>query len=309
MVEYGKLLDDLNVGLQAFAREAFVFPVAEELPLQPFSERLTFARQNIPPPGALLLSSDERIFVAAFNSLTDNTIIITGRLLRPDGTVTLLNQTLALTADRAANLLIFPGYEGALLSLFVLSAAPTSLIGSCYVHVAVLRGSDNNSLLTGLLCQGYVTNSHAINWPGGDSQEPTDGAGLIRSISGTDPAPGAEISETVPTGARWRLLGIRSGMVADANVATRVAQLVMTDGATTIMLVPPSASQTAGQTRTYNATGAPIYPAVSASQLGWTLPPYMLLPAGAIISTVTLNLQVGDNWTTPQLLVEEWLDV
>ena len=48
VVPYEELLDDINEGLQAFAREEFDFPVEEELPPLALFDHLTFAREEIP---------------------------------------------------------------------------------------------------------------------------------------------------------------------------------------------------------------------------------------------------------------------
>ena len=82
---YEQLLDDINRGLQAYAAEALQFPVAEELPLLALLDHLTFAKDNIPPPGGLLLTASERIRITLFNSLAANAVNIGARLLRPNG--------------------------------------------------------------------------------------------------------------------------------------------------------------------------------------------------------------------------------
>ena len=73
------------------------------------------------------------------------------------------------------------------------------------------------------IAAGYLHKPYGL--PMGTFQEPGPGGGegYIRTVTGTDPAAGAEVSETVPTNAFWRLRMFSAVLVADANAANRVA--------------------------------------------------------------------------------------
>lgn len=60
-------------------------------------------------------------------------------------------------------------------------------------------------------------------------------------IVGANPAAGAEVSETVPAGETWCLLGVRVTLVTSATVATRQPILTLDDG-TNIFFENPAAS-------------------------------------------------------------------
>ncbi len=128
----------------------------------------------------------------------------------------------------------------------------------------------------------------------------------VRSITGTDPAANVEISETVPTNARWRLRALRASLTTDANVASRVAHLQFDDGTNLYYVAQGSQNQAAGATYPYNfgLGGAnKVFVTVANDQV--TLPD-LVLTAGHKITTSTANRQVGDNWTAPQYIVQEW---
>lgn len=133
-----------------------------------------------------------------------------------------------------------------------------------------------------------------------------DGPGTIRSITGTDPAAGAEISETVPADARWRLMGVGLTLVTDATAANREVRLVIDDGTTIIAEIPAGVTQVASETRRYSF-GAGFPRGAGAQSLNVIAPlPPVVLGAGYRVRTLTTNLQAGDNYGAPQLLVEEW---
>jgi len=175
--------------------------------------------------------------------------------------------------------------------------------GACYVKVS-LR-AEGNKIAT--LMQGYITDAASVFFPGGENTSPIEGPGLIRSITGTDPAAGAEISETVPTGARWRLLSLTASFIASATAANRIARLAITDGTSILCYLQSGTAITANQNtnNTWSAngirnTGSPN------SYEGDGISEYRL-PAGYKITTATQNIDTGDNWGAPQMLVEEWI--
>lgn len=131
--------------------------------------------------------------------------------------------------------------------------------------------------------------------------------GRIRSITGTDPAANAEITETVPDRRRWRFLSFRASLLTDANVASRRVFLVFNDGSTDLIYFPASANQAASLFLTHNFSPTTYSPGLVIADY-ISCAPSLILPAGFVIKTVTANIQAADNWGAPQLLVEEWID-
>jgi len=177
--------------------------------------------------------------------------------------------------------------------------------GELYVRISLLLAGFS----VGRLSAGYLTDSKTITWPPGVHEDSTSGRGLLRVISGTNPAAGNEVIEIVPTNARWRLLSLGVGFVTDATVASRQVRLRITDGTQEIALVPATASQAESTTRSYwFVAGYPNTPGLQSGVVYSFIPTDYFIPQGGTIETKTANLQAGDNYGTPILVVEEWIE-
>ena len=124
--------------------------------------------------------------------------------------------------------------------------------------------------------------------------------------TGTDRAAGVEMSET-PT-ATWKTLyAVRVRLVTSAAVATRTLTLVIDDGANILWQKIAPATQTASLTRDYVFVLPPYTDAGAFdanNQIVLTLPAIPMLP-GHRIRTLTTNLQAGDDFGAPLLLLNE----
>jgi hypothetical protein len=187
----------------------------------------------------------------------------------------------------------------------VVSTDETSVSrGECYVKVSIRA----EGVVIALLGCGYITDTSTIEWPGGLNEGSTQGPGLIRTITGTDPAAGVEISETVPTGALWRLKLIRNTLVTDATVASRVEHLLFDDGANILWESDNVSAQAASLTITQSFSEAGVRVATSVGNVVNSIPPDNRLAAGYRIRTLTNLLKAGDNFGPPQYEVEEWIE-
>lgn len=138
----------------------------------------------------------------------------------------------------------------------------------------------------------------------------TDGPGLIRSITGATPSAGAEISETVPAGARWELLTFLATFTASAAAATRNPTLRMDDGALIYFTAGDINSLTAGQAFKYCwSTGGAYSATAPRSTFAGAIPIGLRLAAGHRIRTLTATIDVGDQYSAIQYLVREWRDL
>ena len=179
--------------------------------------------------------------------------------------------------------------------------------GECYVRVTLLLDGEPVQRLSA----GYLTDSKTMSWPPGVFEAFTDGPGLIRILTGTNPAAGAEITETVPTNAKWRLKSVSFSLVADATVVNRTIGLALDDGATTYMLITAGAVQTAGQTKFYNyISGYPERETAFDGQayIRTPLPPNLDVFQGWRFRTATISLQAGDDLSAASFVVEEWIE-
>ncbi len=131
--------------------------------------------------------------------------------------------------------------------------------------------------------------------------------GDIRSITGADPAAGDEITITVPTRRRWRIHAIHITLITDATVADRQIIFWIDDGASVLYRYTLTTIQTASLTNLYSFAPSSTPEIATTTKIVVPIPMFVL-PAGCRIQTLTTNIQAGDNYNAPQILVEEWID-
>ena len=110
------------------------------------------------------------------------------------------------------------------------------------------------------------------------------------------PAAGADWSLAIPSGHVYRLLAVMATLVTSAAVATRIPRLVVSDGNTRLIDVPPFATQAASLTRRY------LYlPQCSAFATGngvLSPLPDISLQAAWTIGTLTDAIDAADQWSS-----------
>lgn len=256
---------------------------------------------------ALYVTGEDHLRLTSFNGLAAVELVVEGRFVECAGRLVPFSERHVPNTDRTAASSLYTLGEGWLCNVQVRASVAAPLQGQTFVVVELVRGRTGAIQPLTCVLQGYVTSTHRLAWPGSPIASSVDGAGVLRSITGTDPAAGVEISETVPAGARWRLLSLHTHLVTSATVANREVVFVFDDGATGYAEVPAGASQAATLTRQYSLTRGVQRFAVATSDVLSVPAPDILLPAGHRIRTATANLQAGDDFTAPQLLVEEWI--
>lgn len=186
--------------------------------------------------------------------------------------------------------------------------------GEAYVYLAV-RGSSFRDL-----CRGYAFEGCDIHLGSFERPGPSDGRGFLRTVTGANPAAGAEVLETVPAGVWWRLIAFSAVLVASAAVANRVPRLVGDRGAATArsFFIQDDGTNpiTAGQTRTAQWTrgnpgpglpGGAINADTQTGRFIEGLPDIDWLQPGDRIRTVTAAIDVADDYAAPIYVVEEWV--
>ena len=176
--------------------------------------------------------------------------------------------------------------------------------GECYVRLTLLAAGSP----VGILSAGYLTDSKTITWPPGVFEGFTEGAGLIRVVTGSDPAAGSEISITVPTNVRWRLISIQFSLTTDSTVADRRVILMLDDGASIFCTIAANYQQAENLTQTYVfMVGGEMTTSIG-GMIQSRLPNPTILFQGYRIRTSTVNLQAGDDFSPPRFIVEEWIE-
>lgn len=254
------------------------------------------------------VSPDTRLVVRSWNSLSGLVLTVVGRLLDADGKLSTFEFGHTPNTDRSKAESTYTLTTGRLIDVAVTPKSGSPYRGHCYVTLGLARRTAPTTEYYQDLAKGYVTAAGGLIWPGGPYLDSVEGPGLLRSVTGTDPAAGAEISESVPTNARWRLRSLRASLVTDATVATRTVNFIVDDGATTLLNFPGVTTQTASLTRAYNVAEYGFQPSAVGTDIFFYIPFLVRLLQGWRIRTSTTNLQAGDDWGAPQMEVEEWIE-
>lgn len=249
----------------------------------------------------------EQLTCSVYSSVASLIVRFSGHFRKANGEVQVYSHDIVPTSDRVVTSLTRSFQEGFLLSCIATIVSGNANRGQCYVRARVQSGEGAAAIPLHRVLAGYATDDFSPSFPYGIVEGPLEGAGMIRSVAGTNPAAGVEVSETVPTGARWRILSLTCQLVNDATVGNRQVFLIIDDGTTTLAIVGFLANQTANATDLYSWSNWGASNALSALGINFPLPAFPLM-AGWRIRTSTGTFQAGDNWGAPALMVEEWLE-
>ena len=282
--------------------------MAESSEITSRAPRAEITWAGVQPPSRVYLSLDDRLYIRSRNSLTAVTLRLAGRLLTPEGDIVPFNFEHTPATDRTASLESFQLGEGFLLSAVVFPSVGAPTRGQTFVELGFLRGLDAAASIVDVLAKDYVAENEPVAFPGSPIRPSVEGRGAIRSITGTDPAAGTEISETVPTDARWQVKAFAATFVSDATVANRFPSILFDDGTNTYFRAGGLDAHAASTTREYHWAPGLNDDVSRPELLTQALPIGLYLPAGHRIRSSTPNIVAGDNYGAPQFLVEEWLE-
>jgi len=177
--------------------------------------------------------------------------------------------------------------------------------GECYVRLSLLAAGS----LVGRLSCGYLTDSKTISWPPGVFEGSEEGPGLIKMIVGSNPSAGSEVSVTVPTNVRWKLLCLKIVLHASSATADRYPRLIIDDGTNILWYSPAwSTAITAGQARALQWAIGGEHMDIDPLGAYHTFLPNIVLFQGYRFRTITTNLQTDDDYDAPVYYVEEWIE-
>lgn len=259
--------------------------------------------------GGWLLDENDNLRIRSWGSLAGVVVTIVARIARPDGAITTHSFDHVPASDRSAVTSTHRLGAGVLLSASAFASTGAPRRGQVFIQAQIIRGLTGAVFPLGTILQGYVTDVQDLAYPGSPIHASVEGAGFIRSLTGTDPAANTEIQETVPANARWRLIAMTFALVTDATAANREVAVTIDDGTTVLARAASGQNQAASLTRTYTAGPIGSSPAFATSPTGAIALAPVVLMDGYRLNTVTTNRQAGDNYGAPQLSVEEWIEV
>jgi hypothetical protein len=275
------------------------------------AQPLAYAGQRvIASPFQFATTEDDNLQIVSASSLAGVVLAIQGRRLSNAGAIEPFAMVHTPASDRSTRTENFKLGGGALLNLVIFAQTGSPAIGQTYASARIIRGLSAATVLLGGLLGGYVTAAQPLSYPGSPIVSSTDGEPPARFVQGTNPAGGSEISETVPTGARWELISFYAHLNTDASAGARRPGLVFWDGANPIYRTPQPltvAPSSAGDF--YWSQGSPFTTAVLPDVSVANLPTNNRLLAGQRVATATNALTAGDDYSTPYFVVKEWLEV
>lgn len=263
------------------------------------------------PMGApLYLTGEDALRVTVFNAAANVTVTITGRTV-PFGEKhpVPFSQTFTPATDRSASTALVQLNDGWLLNVQAIVSAGSPGVGQCFARLSLMRGTSGLGGEFFTLAAGYITARQASAWPGAGITLSTYGEGALRSITAATPAPGGEVSETVPTGARWELIAFRAQLSTAVAAGNRLPALTLDDGTNEycrsplgVVIAPSTVSFL-----TY-AQGLNRFADPSTTLECGGVPIDNRLTAGHRIRTATLNIQAADQYSLVQYVVREWIE-
>jgi len=272
---------------------------------------LAFAGGRIlPTPSQFYTTGEDRLRIVSVNSLTGVALKVQWRFANSDGQVIPSSQDHTPNTNRSVKTQDYGLAVGSLLNVTVFASAGSPRVGQTYVMVQLVRGVGAAAIVLGTLLAGYVTGTQALGFPGSPIVSSLEGGGLVRTIQGATPAPGAEFTETVPTGARWQLLGLQASLTTSATVANRRPSVVWSVNGAQVGRSVQVTDVAASSSGVFNwAAGMTLSAAIFAGVNVVGLPLDLQLLAADFFASTTTNLQAGDQWTLTRYVVREWLEV
>jgi hypothetical protein len=264
----------------------------------------------IATPFQFLTTGEDHLRIRSFNSLAGVVLSIDLRTLDAAGDLQVNSFSHTPNTDRSANVTTIALTKGYVLNLVVRAAAGSPVVGQTYVIVELVRGLNTNAKLLGQLLGAYVTSQQGVAFPGSPIESSIAGGGNYRYFSGTVPAPGAEVSEAVPTGARWEPIAIRFDFLAGPDVGNRYVQgLLKTSAVSFIGILRPSTATTVGLLVVHIWQRGFVSSAAGGSPISLgSLPDQLIMPAGSTIKSATVGLFGADQFVGVELGVREWLE-
>ncbi|MCR4323009.1 MAG: hypothetical protein NUV61_02890 [Candidatus Azambacteria bacterium] len=176
--------------------------------------------------------------------------------------------------------------------------------GQCYASIVLLaNGSQLFQLATGL-----VYREKSLSYPAVNQENTIPNRGDFTRRYSANPAAGAEVVFTVPSGRVWNPKMLYLKLVTSATVANRRVHVVISSQGQNEFHTFCDIDQTASTTREYsvaNMVGVP-----DREDGGWILiplPANLWLTADESIETLTTNIQAGDNFDVATLHCEEFI--
>jgi hypothetical protein len=262
----------------------------------------------LPAPSAVFLTGEEFMRASFMANVANLIVTITGRILRPDNTISRINFSLTPAGNRTLTTAVVGLSSGWLLDLTARVTTGAPAFGAVWGMFELGVGAGSLFSVTETMRAGFCTANTPLSYASSVSMLPLDGPGCLRSITGTTPGAGVDVTETVPTNARWELLAFNAKFITSAAVANRVPAFVLDDGTNTYYrggYITNQAASISERYGIYQGGAAALLDNDSNQNRG--LPVGLRMGAGHRIRTTTFAIDVADQWSQVQYLAREWM--
>ena len=256
---------------------------------------------------AARIQDQDELRLGVTTAIASIVVGVSGVLRNANDEDSVFDMRVAATSDRVETVLQQNIGAGHILHCNSYLVSGTNIDRGVFVNARIVRESGAIDLPQLTLFSGYLDGGHQPSFPYGKHHAPLEGPGQVRAITGTNQAADTEITETVPAGAVWRLMGVRFQLVTGAAAAARQVTLIVDDGTNTIWQADGNATQADTLTRNYNFFPWSTLPTAAGTEIFGFIPPNMLLRNAFRIRTSRTNGVAGDNYGAPIMLVEEWM--
>lgn len=272
--------------------------------------QIAYETARVQPPSSLYVGLNDFLVVEFTSPEQTAQIEVTGRLLEPDGSVKVFDVPIQVTAPVSGGQVTITLTEGFLLNVALISRMTTFQRGKIWVTVSLQRGLQliNPTFLQALISE-YVWTGSIMQWPGSPLRSPTEGPGSLEVLKTTVGA-GVDWSLLIPAQVRARVYSIRANLIADAVAGNRTVTFSINDSApSTVYRANPPAAQLANQNFGYTFAPAQQRAVAATDEVANSIPDPTFLGPNMNVKVVTSGLDVGDQWTGIEMLVEKWVQL
>jgi hypothetical protein len=130
---------------------------------------------------------------------------------------------------------------------------------------------------------------------------------LVREIPVPSPTVGTDWSVSVPGGVTWEVLAVSAQLLTSAVVANRSPTLRFTDGTSVVVRLASNSNATASQSSQWSWSRLLGASYSTGLNTGSSLPlPDVPLQPAWVLSSSTVGIDVGDQWSSVLVYVREW---
>lgn len=281
-----------------------------QIPQRGQAAPFSFGGSNaVATPFQFYTSGAENLRIVSVNALVGVTIVVALRLLTEAPEPLWLTISHVPNSDRTVKQTDHPLARGFVLNAIAYVTGASPRIGQTFVQLEIIGGLGGATTQLGTLLQGYVTATQKLAFPGSPVQNSIEGGGVTRLLTGTTPAAGAIVAETVPTGAQWELLAIGARLQTSAAAGDRRPYVTCEQGGATYSLsVLPLAIPPSDSIFGFWSAGMPLATTIGTTRPVAGLGVGLRMLAGDVASIKADGLDAADQFSAVRLLVREWLE-